>query len=64
MKIEENMLLFAVQLEEGEDITELIAQIPEHEKTYVPNERTWYIRNNNLAYVKRLIKKDQQYSLF
>jgi hypothetical protein len=64
MKIEENMLLFAVHLDEDEDITELIAQIPDHEKTFIHKERTWYIRNNNLSYVKRLLKNNKQISLF
>ncbi len=64
MKIEENMLFFAIHLDEGEDITKLLESIPIFEKRYVTEERTWYIRNSNLEYVKRMLKKDQQYSLF
>ncbi len=64
MKIEENMLFFAIHLDEGEDITKLLESIPIFEKRYEPEERTWYIRNFHLDYVRRMLKKDQQYSLF
>ncbi len=64
MKIEENMLFFAIHLEEGEDITEMLKSISTFDKRYEPEERTWYIRNFHLDYVKKMLKIDQQCSLF
>ena len=64
MKIEKGLYTSAVILDEGEDITDLLEKVSIFDKTYFPKEKTWYIKNSKLEYVKRMLKKDQQYSLF
>ncbi len=64
MKIVRDLMYFEVHLEEGEDITELISNISNFEKTYDAAKSTWYIRNSSLSYFFSLIKDDKQLSLF
>ncbi len=64
MKIVRDLMFFEVHLEAGEDITELISNISNFEKTFDADQNTWYIRNSSLSYFFNLIKDDKQLSLF
>jgi len=64
MKILRDLTYFEVHLDDREDITDLISMIPIFQKTYDPDKKIWYIKNSNLEYFLKLIKQDEQYSLF
>ncbi len=64
MKIVRDLMFFEVHLEEGEDITEIISNISNYEKTYKADERTWYIMNSSLSYFLYLVRDDKRLSLF
>ena len=48
MKIEKGLYTSAIILDENEEITDLLKKLSIFDKTYVPKERTWYIKNSKL----------------